>query len=383
MRIARPGRLEMDMARQQMTKVDEQRMAEALSLARRGEGRTRPNPPVGAVLVRGGRVVGLGYHAKAGGPHAEIVALDQAGAASRGATLYVTLEPCCTHGRTGPCTEAIAAAGVRRVVVSVRDPNPKHNGRGLRRLTRAGIRVDEGVCAGEGRRLIAPFSKWITTGRPYVTLKLGSTIDGRIAGADGRSKWITGEESRQWVKGFRQTVDAILVGRQTACLDNPGLLPGGVAAPTLYRVVADTSGRLPATSQVLTDAYARHTILATTAACPAARRVRCAAGGAAVWVLPQAGGHVSLSALMSRLGRMGLLHVLCEGGGELAAGLIRSNQVDQYLFFLAPRLLGGGGSVPSVGGWGWTLSGAPRLRYTEVRRMGEDILVRAEPCSRD
>ena len=200
-------------------------MQRALRLARRGEGLTRPNPPVGAVAVKSGKIVGEGYHRRAGGPHAEVVALSKAGTKARGCTLYVTLEPCCTWGRTPPCTDLILSSGVRRVVVSVRDPNPRHSGRGLTLLRRKGIRVIEGVCAEEGMKLIAPFAKWIRRGLPYVTLKLGMSVDGKIADRKGRSRWITGPEARNKVHELRRRVDGILVGGGTVRNDDPSPAP--------------------------------------------------------------------------------------------------------------------------------------------------------------
>jgi len=357
--------------------TDEYWMRKALALARRAEGRTRPNPPVGAVVVRGNKDVGHGYHRKAGGPHAEIYALREAGEQARGATLYVTLEPCCTVGRTGPCTEAVAAAGVACVVASVRDPNPLHSGRGLARLRRQGIRVTEGVCAKEGRLLIRPFAKWVTAGLPFVTLKMGMTLDGRIADGKGISRWITGGASRTAVRQMRRRADAILVGSRTALADDPSLLSNGRGEPA-WRIIADSSGRLPAGARVLTDGQAGHTIIATTRRCPCAQAERYRSHGARVWTLPAREGRVALKSLLAEVGKMGLLHLLCEGGGELAEALIREGRVDEYVFFIAPRVLGGRG-VPVVGGRGWRLESAPRLKFTRWERMGKDMLLCAEP----
>ncbi|MBN1558121.1 MAG: bifunctional diaminohydroxyphosphoribosylaminopyrimidine deaminase/5-amino-6-(5-phosphoribosylamino)uracil reductase RibD [Lentisphaerae bacterium] len=351
-------------------------MAEALALARRGEGRTRPNPPVGAVVVRGNRVVGRGYHRRAGGPHAEVRALDRAGAAARGATLYVTLEPCCTAGRTPPCTERIMAAGVARVVAAVRDPNPRHRGRGLRRLRKAGIAVATGVRRKEAAALLAPFATWVREGRPYVTLKLAVTLDGRIADGSGRSRWISCPASRRIVADLRRRADAVLVGGRTVCADDPGLrAPGGGPGP--WRVVLDARAGLPRGARVLRDAQAARTIVATTAACPAARARAYARHGARVWRIQAARGRVSLPRLLRRLAREEVLHVLCEGGGALAAALVRAGCVDRYVFFTAPRLLGDGG-VPALGGTGWHLDTAPALRVTAWRRVGRDLMVTAE-----
>lgn len=343
-------------------------MLRALELARKGEGLTRPNPPVGAVVVRAGRIVGEGWHRKAGGPHAEIHALRDAGAKARGATVYVTLEPCSTFGRTPPCTEALIAAGVKRVVVAARDPNPRHAGRGVTLLRRAGIAVTTGVAEDEARALIAPFSKWILTQRPWVTLKLGMTLDGRIADATGRSRWITSAASRREVQHLRRRADAILVGRGTARADDPSLLPVPARGRKPWRVVVDTHGSLPATLRVFTDEARARTLLATTRGESSPNRL----------VLPARGRYVSLRALMRELGRRGLLHVVCEGGGELAAALWRDGLVDEAWLFLAPKLLGGD-ARPAFGGIGWPLAKAPELEVREVRRVGPDTLIVARP----
>lgn len=356
---------------------EEKWMRRAIELAWRGAGRTRPNPPVGAVLVLGRRVVGEGYHRKAGGPHAEIAALSMAGALARGATLYVTLEPCSTTGRTGPCTEAILAAGVKAVVVGTRDPNPRHAGRGIRLLRRRGIPVSEGLLGGECCALIAPFRKWILTGRPYVTLKLAVSLDGRIADRGGCSKWITGPEARAEVQRMRHRADAVMVGSGTVLADDPSLLCRACATPHGWRVVMDSRGRVPAGARVLSDASADRTVLATlagSAASRAAAQRRCE-----TWELPRAAGHVSVRALLRRLGRRGLLHVLCEGGGGAAHALIRAGVVDEFVFFIAPLVLGGDACRAAVSGAGWPLPAAPRLRIVECRRVGADVMIRAVP----
>ena len=362
---------------------DRRWMKHALALARRGEGGTAPNPPVGAVIVRRGRRVGAGYHRIAGGPHAEVAALAAAGRSASGATLYVSLEPCCTTGRTGPCTTAILQAGIRRVVMAVRDPNPAHNGRGVGVLKRAGMAVTESVLAEAGAELIAPFATRLRTGRPYVSLKMAMTLDGRIADAHGRSRWITGEKARQLVHAWRRRSDAVMVGRRTAQLDDPSLLATGTGAgAAAWRVIVDTAGKLPLTAKVLNDENAERTLIATTTQCSELKRRRYEAKGATVWALPTARGRVSVRSLLRRLGNMGLLRVLCEGGGALAFELARSDVIDEYLFFVAPILLGDR-AVPVVRGDGWRLTVAPRLRFVECRAVGEDRLLRAVPARSD
>ena len=360
---------------------DERWMRLALRLARLGEGKTRPNPPVGAVVVKSGRPVGRGFHPRAGDPHAEVFALRQAGRRASGATLYVTLEPCSTWGRTPPCTDAILRSGVAAVVYGVEDPNPMHRGRAARVLKRAGIDVRSGVLREAGTRLIEPFAKWVTSGRPFVTLKLGVSADGRIADCGGRSRWITGAPARALVQELRQRADAVMVGAGTVCADDPSLLPGGRPDDRLYRVVLDTVGRCPVDARIFTDRQANRTVIATSKGCASRRGAAYAANGANVWRLPLVGGRTSLRQVMAQMAKLGILHVLCEGGGELAAGLIAAGLVDEYLLFMAPMIIGGGG-IPAVGGAGWRLTVAPRLEFLEVRRVGTDLMIRARPAMR-
>lgn len=363
-----------------LTATNERWMRHALALARRGEGRTCPNPPVGAVVVKAGRVIGEGYHHRAGLPHAEVEALAGLGKRAAGATLYVTLEPCSTHGRTPPCTELIIQSGISKVVVSVHDPNPAHRGRGLRLLRSAGVDVVAGVCKTEGSGLLAPFAKWVTSGQPYLTLKMGMTLDGRIADSKGASRWITGPAARREVRRLRQRADAILVGANTAVTDDPSLRWSKVAARNPKRVIVDATGRLSPQAQVFTDGQPQNTIVATTSACSEKRTTAYESTGAAVWPCGR-GKRVNLRSLMDRLGKAGLLHVLCEGGGELAAQLVRGNLVDRFEFFVAPKLLGGGG-YPVIGGSGWNLKDGPELKFVDSRAVGEDVWISAEPVVR-
>lgn len=357
-------------------------MKRALLLAAKGEGSTRPNPPVGAVLIRAGRIVGEGWHRKAGGPHAEIVALHSAGKLARGATLYVTLEPCSTHGRTGPCTEAIIRAGIRRVAVAVADPNPRHGGRGIGILRRTGMKVDVGVCRAEANALIEPFRMSMVEGRPFVTLKLAVSLDGRIADPVGRSRWISGPAARRWVRDLRRRCDAVMVGAGTARQDDPGLLVFDRDTPRGYRVVVSSSGRLPRSLRILSDKYANRTFVAVPRTCPAIRqRALSTAGATVLCVRTLRSGALSLRALMHRLRQEGFMHILCEGGGTLAHALVEAGCVDQYHFIVAGRLLGAG-SAESVGGPGWSLGKAPALVIKSVQRLGRDILITARPLRR-
>lgn len=355
-------------------------MKRALRLARRGEGLTRPNPPVGAVAVKDGTVVGEGYHRKAGGPHAEVVALSKAGRRAKGCTLYVTLEPCCTWGRTPPCTDLILSSGVSRVVACVRDPNPRHSGRGLTLLRRKGLAVLEGVCADEGMMLIAPFSKWVRKRLPYVTLKLGISVDGKIADAQGRSRWITGPQARARVQELRRRVDAVLVGGRTVRIDNPTLLPRPSRGRKPWRIVLARHGLIPRASKLLSDGAVSQTLIAVSNQCPAKALARLAESGALVVALPEQNGHVALKPLLRSLARRGILHVLCEGGSEIAATMIRAHEVDEYLFFVSPCVLGGTESKSAVGGAGWRLGRNPRLEFVSCEKVGRDLMIRAVPA---
>ena len=359
--------------------VDEQWMELALTLARHGEGRTRPNPPVGAVVVRNGKPAGSGFHREAGGPHAEVIALKAAGESAKGADLYVTLEPCSTQGKTPPCTDAIVAAGIARTVFAVRDPNPIHRGRGARLLRRAGVAVKSGVCAAEASDLIAPFAKWIDSGRPFVSLKMGMTLDGRISDESGSSRWITSAAARAKVHDLRSRADAVLVGSGTARRDDPSLLCHGRRKNSHLRVIVDSRGALSPRARVFEDGRADTTVIATTKSCPAERRRAYESAGAQVWVLSGSRGRVSLKAMLGRLGKLGMLHVLCEGGGRLACELARAGLVDRYLFFVAPKLLAGIKSTSVLSGAGWKLGHEPRLEFTECRRVGEDVMLIAKP----
>jgi diaminohydroxyphosphoribosylaminopyrimidine deaminase/5-amino-6-(5-phosphoribosylamino)uracil reductase len=340
-------------------------MQRALALARRGEGLTRPNPPVGAVLVQNGKIIAEGFHKKAGGPHAEVNCLKSAiGNRAKGelgpviagqrsgnlksSILYVTLEPCSTHGRTPPCTDLILERGIRRVVIGAKDPNPAHAGRGVRILRRAGVEVITDVCRAEAEALIVPFAKRILTGMPYVTLKLAATIDGRIADASGKSKWITGPQARAKVQALRRSADAIMVGAGTVRADNPSLLPRPAKGRTPWRVIVGST--LQANAGVLTDEAAGRTVVM----------------------------NGPLKKILSELGKQGVMHVLCEGGGELAGSLVRAGLVDEFALFVAPAMLGGDG-VPMFGQKGWPLTKMPLLSFQTLEKLGKDVFIRALP----
>ena len=349
-------------------------MRQALALARRGEGLTRPNPPVGAVLVKNGREIGQGWHRKAGGPHAEIYALRQAGKSARGATLYVTLEPCSTFGRTPPCTDAILRAGLGRIVVGTTDPNPQHAGRGLRLLRKAGLRVDVGACAGDAAALIAPFACRMLRRRPFITLKLGLSLDGRIADSTHSSRWITGPEAREMVQAMRRASDAIMVGAGTVRHDNPSLWPRPDGKRNPWRIIVVRQGPLPLSAQVFTDEHVAQTIVAAPRGWQPALARKIRQTGATVLELPS---RRFLPALAKELGKLGILRVLCEGGGILAGELIQAGLVDEMCVFLAPMLIGG--PVGAMGTTEWRLAQAPRFWPREFRPIGNDLLVRLDP----
>lgn len=383
-----------------MTASDLKFLREALRLARRGYGATSPNPMVGAVLVRGGKVIGRGWHHRAGLPHAEIEALrdaQQRQHATRGATLYVTLEPCCTHGRTPPCTEAIIAAGIRRVVVGTTDPNPKHAGKGLRILRRAGIEVvaparrgqsADAAAARIGRecaRLNEAFNYWIVRRTPFVTVKAAMTLDGKIATAAGESKWITGEAARAHGLHLRQGSDAILVGVNTVLQDDPSLTARQTAPHALRRIVLDSLARTPLTARVVTDANAALTTVVVSRRAPRPR-MAALARHVRVLVAPLSKGAstsngrpgLDLRWLLRRLGTEKVTSLLVEGGGEVNASFLLGGLAQRVAFFYAPRILGGREARRAVAGLGAaSLADVRRLREVEWRRLGPDLLLTA------
>lgn len=331
-------------------------MQRALALARQGLGKTSPNPVVGAVLVRNDRIVAEGWHKRAGGPHAEVFALR--GTNTRGATLYVTMEPCSTWGKTPPCTEAIIAAGVKRVVVAALDPNPKHNGRGLPVLRRAGIRVESGLLADEATALNEAFNKCITTGIPLVTAKAAMSLDGKIATRTGDSKWITSEAARREAHKLRASVDAIMIGANTVIRDDPQLtVRHGVRGRQPWRVVIDGRGRCSRTAKLFRDAYRERTIMLTTSSSSAAWRRNLSQSGAHVFIVRGSGGRLNLRTALRVLGKLDITSVLAEGGGELLGSLFDARLVDKVALFYAPIVIGGRDAVLAVGG-----KGSPRVK---------------------
>ena len=356
--------------------ADIEHMRAAIALARRGIGSTAPNPSVGCVVVKDGRVVGRAVTAPGGRPHAEPAALAMAGDAARGATVYVTLEPCCHWGRTPPCTDALIAAEVARVVIAARDPDPRVDGEGISRLRAAGIAVTEGLLAGEAAETIAGFSTRVRLGRPLVTLKLASTLDGRIATHAGESQWITGEDARKAAHGLRGRNDAVMVGVGTVLADDPDLtcrIPGFRPAPNV-RVIADSHLRTSLTSRLVsTAARAPVWFLHREGAAPERRRALSEAGARLIEVRGSAAG-VDLAAGLTALAGAGINRLMVEGGGQLAAALLRADLVDRIAWFHAPAVMGADG-WPAAQAFGVeTLAAMPRFLRQSAVPVGADIL---------
>jgi diaminohydroxyphosphoribosylaminopyrimidine deaminase/5-amino-6-(5-phosphoribosylamino)uracil reductase len=354
--------------------IDEHFMRRALRLAERGRGSTAPNPIVGAVVVSTGRVVGEGWHRALGCDHAEVEAIRRAGRAARGATLYVTLEPCAHWGRTPPCTDAIVAAGITRCVVGARDPDPRVDGRGLRRLRSAGVRVESGLMSEAAEVQLAGYLRAQRAGLPRVTWKVAATLDGRIADARGHSRWITGARARADSHRLRAESDAIVVGAGTARADDPRLTARGVrGARQPLRVVVDSRLRLPAGLRLFSRALAAGTVVACTRSAPLARERALTARGVRVWRLPAARGRVSTAALARRLAAAGCHDVLLEGGATLGASFLAARLVQRLVLYSAPLVLGGGRAW--CDGPARTLADAVRGRVASATRVGGDTRI--------
>lgn len=358
------------------TSIDRQWMLRALELAERGQGFVEPNPMVGAVILDAqGERIGEGWHERFGGPHAEVNALRDAGNRARNGTLYVTLEPCCHLGKTPPCTDAVLASGVRRVVAAMPDPFPRVAGGGLAILRDAGLEVDVGVGATEARRLNAAYLKRLHTGRPWVISKWAMTLDGKIATRTGDSKWISSEESRQRVHELRGRVDAVIVGRGTVVADDP-LLTGRPPGPrTATRVVVSASGELPEQCRLRTTARDVPVIVYTRNE-QRSRLAGWAEDGAEIVPLSSSDMGLSLDEMLTDLGRRGMTNVLVEGGGGLLGSFFSTGNVDEIWAFVAPVIVGGDGPSPVAGRGVERIAESLRLSELQVERIGGDILIR-------
>ena len=354
-------------------------MTRALRLAARGRGRTSPNPMVGAVVVAGGRIVGEGFHRKAGAPHAEVMALQAAGLRAKGGTLYVTLEPCShTRKRTPPCVPAILAAGIRRIVVAMRDPNPRVNGEGLRRLSRAGLNVAVGCLERHAEQLNDSYVHRMRSGRPLVVLKMAMTLDGKTATAAGESKWITGPQARRHAHHLRSQADAIMVGVNTVLADDPQLTarPGHPIARQPLRVIMDSGLRTPPTAKVVSRRLRKGTVIATTRRSPQTQLARLRKRGISVLVLPSVKGRVSLRACLTYLAHIGINLLLIEGGSELASSALQSGVVDRLRLYIAPRLLGGNDAKGLIGGFCPSrLARSLSVSSLSVKKIGPDLVL--------
>jgi len=361
-----------------MPRIDLRWLDRAFDLAEKGRYGVAPNPMVGAVLVRAGRVVGEGWHRRAGGPHAEILALRRAGPDARGADLYVTLEPCVHHGRTPPCAPRVAAAGVRRVVVAASDPNPIVSGRGLRALSRAGVEVVRAPASWRRRAVEQNqiFRTFVERRRPFVLAKWASSLDGRIASESGESRWITGEAARRRALLLREEYDAVLVGAGTVEADDPRLTRrlGAARGRTHWRIVLDGRLKVSPWARVWTGPGERILVTAVRPSPAASRRFE--RRGVRIWSLPGSErGAVDLRRLLLELGRHGVSSLMVEGGARTLGSFFRARLVDGVAAFIAPRVLAGEQAPGVVGGAGFPLAQTPRLRGLRVEAFGEDLLV--------
>ncbi|PIP11688.1 MAG: riboflavin biosynthesis protein RibD [bacterium (Candidatus Stahlbacteria) CG23_combo_of_CG06-09_8_20_14_all_40_9] len=345
-------------------------MRYALTLAKKGKGTTSPNPMVGAVVVKNRRIVGKGYHKRKGKPHAEYIAIEDAGSLARGATLFVTLEPCVHFGATSPCVDTIIKAGIKKVFVATIDPNPIVNGKGVKKLLDAGVDVEVGLCEKKAIELNEIYNKFITTGEPFVILKVATTLDGRIATETHESKWITDEVGRRYVHELRSWVDAVLVGINTISTDDPLLTTRLAKGKNPKRIVLDSDFRIPANARVLGDGC----IIAT--ASSQEREIN-----AEVWRLSNdKTGRVDIKALLKEAGKRSITSILVEGGRDVYTSFLRNKLVDKFYIFIGTKIFGENG-IPFVGNLGiQSLKNAINMEYTRVKRIGRNVLITGYPC---
>ena len=352
-------------------------MKMALDLAEKARGYTSPNPLVGCVIVNSeGSVIGQGYHHRAGEAHAEVNALAAAGNLAFGATAYVTLEPCSHFGRTGPCCEALIRAGIKRVVAAAGDPNPKVAGRGFAALRAAGVEVSEGILAQEAYKQNEVFFHWILTGMPFVAVKYAMTLDGKIATANGDSKWISGEESRKYAHYLRGIYDCILVGKNTVIKDDPELTCRLAVGKNPLRIVLDSKLEIPLTAKVFTDGKAPTMVVTAESVATTKITTFTELTGVEVFQVPIERGELSIKALLVELGKRELSSILVEGGSQVQGAFLDDSLVQRVYAFIAPKIVGGANSLPPVGGLGKAkISQSLVLRQKEIQCLGDDILI--------
>ena len=359
-------------------------MLRAIELAGKGKGWTTPNPMVGAVLVKKGRIVAEGFHSRAGSPHAEIVALKKAGKNAKGADLYVNLEPCCHFGRTPPCTDAIIKSGVRRVFAGMKDPNKLVCGKGIRALKAAGIKVSTGLMRNECEKLNEVFVKVMKTGLPFVTIKMAMSLDGKIATRGGDSQWISGEQSRNFVHKLRNQVDAILVGTNTILKDDPQLTCRSKKNRGWHpaRIILDRRNRIPLKAKVFANSQAQQVIYVSGPELPASREKNFKSKEIEVLKVKTGKSGFDLKHLMKLLAQRNLTSILIEGGAEINASALQAGIVDRFITFISPILVGGQQAPGPIGGKGIDkVANAKGLKNMKVTQMGKDVMVEAIPCS--
>ncbi len=354
-------------------------MKMSLRLALKGKGRTSPNPVVGAILVADNKIVGKGFHKKIGLPHAEIEAIRSAGKKASGSSLYVNLEPCMHFGRTPPCSEAIVKSGIKEVIIGMKDPNPLVSGKGIKKLKRAGIRVTTSIMEKECRKINEPFVKYITTKLPYVTLKVASSLDGKISTITGESRWITGDQARQYVHKIRNEVDAVLVGINTVLKDNPMLTTRLKKKKNLkqpLRIILDSNLRIPLSAKLIQNTDDQKTVVATTSMASHKKIKVLEDMGVGVLKIKRKQTRVDMKDLMQKLGKREISSVMIEGGAEVNASALQSGIVDKVIFFIAPLIIGGAEATSSVMGSGIKfLKDAIPIKETRVVKLGKDFMV--------
>ena len=354
-------------------------MKRMMELAQRAKGKTSPNPIVGALLVKGGRVIAEGWHHHCGADHAEIVALKKAGKRARGAKLYVTLEPCSHYGRTPPCVDAIIRSGIKEVVVGMKDPNPVNNGKSLVKLKKAGIKIKVGFLESELKKMNEIFVKYIQTKIPFVVVKIAQTLDGKIATATGQSKWITSARAREYSHRLRNDFDAILVGINTVLKDNPGL-NAEQQFKRFKKIILDSSLRISLRAKLFKNTQASDIIMATTQDAPKSKREFLLKKGVHVIVCPSKGGRINIKWLLSELGRQDITSVLVEGGAQVVGSFLKEKCVDKFLIFIAPKLMGDQNALSAIQGISLlNVEHSQKLKNISVKHLGQDILIEAYP----